>query len=396
MKVVSFGWVTAFVWVVGCSSSCSPPPAMMDASGHDAVSDLGGGQMDATVSMDAGDAGLCMNPPDGATQADGAPLPNLVVIPERLSRRAQVVYQYFSDRSCDYTEERCVGGPGCRRLLRFDLVVANVGAGDFYLGPPTAANRRPPMFEWSMCHNHYHLQGFAEFRLLDARGEVVRMGNKESFCLMDLERLPGGPDIARQYRFNCSNQGIHAGWSDIYDRGLDCQYVDVTDVPPGRYRLQARINTQCHILESNYEDNTAEVEIDIPPAADGGCAPIDPLQTCTNMEQGLDRDCGWRLVGTQRCMPGTRVVVGCDPYCAPPLGSCGGDPMIRVCPGVMPCTRADAIASNDDNTACTVDGGSNVCARVSFTCPESGQYTVLVGPYESGQTFRCDIAVAGP
>jgi hypothetical protein len=62
---------------------------------------------------------------------------------------------------------------------------------------------------------------------------------------------------------------------------------------------------------------------------------------------------------------------------------------------MTPCTAGGALASNDDNRACGgADGGTNVCSRVSFVCPETGTYTVLTGPYQAGGTYTCDVAVA--
>ncbi len=386
LSTLSLGLVA----LVGCGTDRTPQVSDAAATPADARS------LDASIdAATQGDAGaVCRNPADGATQPDGAPMPNLTVLSERMRTRMQFAFQNFSPNSCDVREERCVAAPGCRRLLRFDLVVANSGEGDMYLGAPNPANRQPPVFEHSACHNHYHLLGFAEFDLLDARGRAAGHGHKQSFCLMDLERRPGAADIPRASRYACNNQGIHAGWADIYDRGLDCQHIDITDVAPGRYRLRARINTQCHIPESDYTDNTGEIEIDIPPANGQTCAPANLTGACAAGSQGLDRDCGWTNTGARSCTPGRPVTVGCDPACAPSLGACEGDPILRVCPGNAPCTVDRALASNDDSAACRPATGSNVCARLTFPCPEGGRYTVLTGPYQPGQSYRCDVAVA--
>lgn len=413
--------------VVGVSAvllalaACSPPASggggPPDASGADSTPARDSGAMDSAPSPDAGPTDTfdgsaltdttdgaggsdgarpyCPPHPDVTTQPDGAPLPNLTVLAERMSARATFSWQSFSAASCDVREERCVAAAGCRRILRFDLVVANVGAGDLYLGPPNPANRMPPTFEHSACHNHYHLLGFAEFRLFDMMGRQAGYGHKQSFCLLDMERRPGAPDVPRAQRYACNNQGIHAGWADIYDRSLDCQYIDVTDVPAGRYRLQARINTECHLRESDYSDNIAEVDIDVPPAT-GTCVAPNPTGPCpAGMGRGLLRDCGWTATPPRACAPGSRVTLGCDNRCMPPLGTCAGDPMLRVCPGMAPCTAGGALAANDDNTACGGgDGGTNTCSRVTFSCPETGMYTVLTGPYQAGETYTCDVAVA--
>ena len=40
----------------------------------------------------------------------------------------------------------------------------------------------------------------------------------------------------------CSDQGIQAGWADVYGAHLDCQWIDVTDVPAGIYTLEIEVN----------------------------------------------------------------------------------------------------------------------------------------------------------
>jgi hypothetical protein len=49
--------------------------------------------------------------------------------------------------------------------------------------------------------------------------------------------------------------GVSAGWRDIYDRSLAFQWVDVSDVPPGRYRLRAETDPEARILEGPNEAN---------------------------------------------------------------------------------------------------------------------------------------------
>ena len=51
---------------------------------------------------------------------------------------------------------------------------------------------------------------------------------------MDTDRNPMYPlQSPANARYNCGRQGIQRGWADSYYNGLECQYIDVTDVPPG-------------------------------------------------------------------------------------------------------------------------------------------------------------------
>ena len=58
-----------------------------------------------------------------------------------------------------------------------------------------------------------------------------------SFCLEDTDchSIPGG----RHY-YSCAEhrQGISLRCADVYGRDLDCQWIDITDVPDGVYVLR--------------------------------------------------------------------------------------------------------------------------------------------------------------
>lgn len=53
--------------------------------------------------------------------------------------------------------------------------------------------------------------------------------------------------------------GISIGCWDTYNTGLDCQWVDVTNLPPNRrYILRIAINPEYMIGEVSFENNGAE------------------------------------------------------------------------------------------------------------------------------------------
>lgn len=324
------------------------------------------------------------------------PLPNL----SALVQLPLLQERTFSRDACEVVEGCAL--PGDRRLLRFNLSTPNTGTADLVVGDPLVNGVPRPGFVYAPCHDHFHFEGFADYRLLTMDGREVGRGHKQAFCLEDTDHAPSFPltIVADRDRFTCLRQGIHVGWMDVYLRTLACQYVDVTDVPPGRYRLRATVNVERRIRESRYDDNVGELVVDIPPrvpvvdaGADGGAdvPPIDPTLPCAVAEQGVNRDCGWDAErDIRRCAPGARVVLGCDPGCGAPLGQCLGDPMIRVCEGERPCVDAVALASNDDS--CPGDAGRNPCARVTFTCPPSGVIRVLTAAYRAGEAHTCRVA----
>jgi hypothetical protein len=65
--------------------------------------------------------------------------------------------------------------------------------------------------------------------------------------------------------FDCNNQGLHIGYEDVYPSSIDCQWIDVTGVPAGTYILSVVINGDKYLPESDYTNNEARVQVQIPP-----------------------------------------------------------------------------------------------------------------------------------
>jgi len=185
----------------------------------------------------------------------------------------------FPPSSCVLVEE-CVGGLGVRRLLRFDTLTANVAQVDLLLGDP-ATN---PGFVWSPCHGHYHLEGYSEYQILDALGNLVLPGRKRAFCLSDSLRYVSAPWVPQNPLYDCGFQGLQRGWADLYDAFLECQWIDVTNVPAGDYFLRVIVNSQGTLAESDFSNNTATVPVTLPapaglpPRPDGRRIPGEPLR----------------------------------------------------------------------------------------------------------------------
>ena len=54
--------------------------------------------------------------------------------------------------------------------------------------------------------------------------------------------------------------GISAGWRDVYGRHLAFQWVDISDVQPGAYRLAAEVDQDDVVQEGNEGNNTRTFE----------------------------------------------------------------------------------------------------------------------------------------
>ena len=191
-------------------------------------------------------------------QQVAAALPDLVVN-KRLLKTSVVTERYaFEAGSCDY-EEGCITSPGSRKLLRLDVGIANKGTGDLVVGNP---DTQPDLFVYSPCHEHYHMKTMVRYRLLNLNYSPVIRARKQAFCLRD--NYPFTSWAGESQGYNCDFQGITAGWQDVYDKSLDCQYVDITGVPGGNYYLEVTVNPLQIFAESNYANNTVIVAVTVP------------------------------------------------------------------------------------------------------------------------------------
>ena len=155
-----------------------------------------------------------------------------------------------------WVAENCLTGYGNRTVLRFTTDIRNVGITDYYIGSPST---HPGQFNTANCHGHAHYEGYAEYVLYPTVGNRIPVGFKNGFCVMDLDCPSGIPA-----KYGCSNMGITAGCGDIYSRGLDCQWIDITDVPTGDYILAAKVNWDqspdaLGRIEMNYMNNWVQV-----------------------------------------------------------------------------------------------------------------------------------------
>ncbi len=157
----------------------------------------------------------------------------------------------FSPSNHD-VQDGCVT-PGQHRVMRFDFLSYNAGSSDMVIGSPAS---RPDLFVWSSGHGHYHLKDFNEFILFNSNGNLATIGYKQAFCAIDIERISPTASVNAQFNDCNSDQGISAGWADVYHSSLPCQFVVIDGIPDGDYTLQSTTNTQHVATESCFGDNT--------------------------------------------------------------------------------------------------------------------------------------------
>lgn len=207
-----------------------------------------------------------------ATQSDGnciypgdprcASGPDLILDSARI--RSTMVLRTINNQDNCIVQEKCVSGFGNRYVIRFSTRILNRGDKDYHVGrTPNDPLNSTNQFKWDQCHQHWHYYGYAEYLLFDSRGNKVPVGFKNGFCVLDLYCQGGGTP-----KFTCQNMGISKDCEDEYDRELDCQWIDITDIDTGSYVFVVRVNHDkspdaLGSVETNYDNNDASFCIKI-------------------------------------------------------------------------------------------------------------------------------------
>ena len=129
----------------------------------------------------------------------------------------------------------------------------------------------PVLYETADTHNHFHLMGVMAYSLWDETGTLqIRPSEKIGFCLVDTEHLlarhsqPSVQGYDQSELENCMRNkpdaqylrmGVSAGWRDTYDRDMVFQWVDVSDVTPGVYRIGVQADPNDVVVESDETNN---------------------------------------------------------------------------------------------------------------------------------------------
>ena len=187
---------------------------------------------------------------------DTVGLPDLIVDSKATQNNWVTRVEDFPANFCSVQE----GGvtPGTHKVLRFTVTTPNIGDADVFVGSPLAHmdpngdgnfSDQDGLFEFATCHQHFHFQHYATYRLIDANGKQWKAA-KRGFCMLDTDPYnTGSGDGTWNYR-NCGNvtrdgfQGISDGWADTYVFKLGGQYfvLDGGDgqavVPPGIYTIE--------------------------------------------------------------------------------------------------------------------------------------------------------------
>jgi hypothetical protein len=225
----------------------------------------GNGVREPGEACDGADAAVCPGGCEVDCSCAGPPAP----LPDLVPSVHDVSVEFAATVPPGDVAEGCAPRTTGLTLLRFAATMINQGQVDVQVGHPRCPNcrRNPgvvcgnPQFVCAPAdgHNHPHFANQAMYELLDVGGAVVTRGRKQGFCLEDTS-CPEG--IRRKY--TCGRQGLTAGCADTYHAKLGCQYIEVSDLPPGPYVLRVRLDPYGLIDELDETNNDVEVPVVIP------------------------------------------------------------------------------------------------------------------------------------
>jgi hypothetical protein len=182
--------------------------------------------------------------------------------------------------------------PG-RRLLRFTTVIVNIGTGPFEtIGrrSSTATTQMsvaqrvrtsagsyreistPAVMFWAGDgHDHWHVRDAEAYALIRLdNGRRVGTAAKEGFCYFDNTPyrlwLAGAPSSSVYGGCGTAGDltvttGLSVGWGDTYPAGIALQWIDVTGLKAGRYRLRATADPANWFAETNNANNSTWVKL---------------------------------------------------------------------------------------------------------------------------------------
>jgi len=188
-----------------------------------------------------------------------------------------------------------------RRLIRFDTTIVNVGKGPFEVTgsrgcsslsacPKMAVKQviyrtdgsrryvvRNGWMKWAGDgHNHWHVQRIEKYEIFRrVPGSTgVRRGAKVGFCFFDNVAyrlsLPGAPNNRVYAESGCgvsssitSRVGLSVGWGDLYPWDFVYQWIDITGLPAGPYRVCVTTDQQDRYLETSDTNNMVWQDVTI-------------------------------------------------------------------------------------------------------------------------------------
>jgi len=187
--------------------------------------------------------------------------------------------------------------PG-HRLLRYTATMVNVGPGALEVRGSRASTSgsmavvqriynddgtfsdvsKPISMQYAGDgHFHWHSLNMEGGRLVRLDNTKVGALAKHGFCFFDnvafqltLPEAPASPVYTSSNSCAMDNpdaltvmMGLSIGWGDMYSASTNLQWIDITGLPNGTYRLSATADPRHLVSEASYTNNSASARIKI-------------------------------------------------------------------------------------------------------------------------------------
>jgi hypothetical protein len=125
-------------------------------------------------------------------------------------------------------------------------------------------------------HNHWHLEDFIRYSLLDADKNTIQISSKESWCLVPTDAIDLSLEnadwdaYAQDLQSSCNfyqpsslwvREVLPVGWGDTYGQYFNGGGFDIRDLPNGRYFIRTEVNPGGSILEVTTANDTEDRRI---------------------------------------------------------------------------------------------------------------------------------------
>jgi hypothetical protein len=199
------------------------------------------------------------------------------------------------------SEFRIVVRDDGKRRLRFTTIIANIGQGPFRLygydedgtavpgddllirqkllqsdGTYVDRDTTATMFWSGDGHNHFHVEGLTLAKLQTPDGTTtLRTIKKIGFCFLDSYRYGSSKSPFFDADFHVCHpapngrvpMGVSVRWADIYRSTIAHQWIDITGLPNGEYKIKVIADPPWEsggqFLESNEANNRGWTKIRI-------------------------------------------------------------------------------------------------------------------------------------
>jgi len=174
-------------------------------------------------------------------------------------------------------------GPGVFQAYGFDADGASVGdelsvvqqiqepAGGFSVHPTTAT-----IFYSGDGHDHWHVRDLQEWTLQNTNAQVLARGAKTGFCFWDNYDYgatsdayyhPTTTDACEIASDGTVPMGLSVRWGDRYPSNIAFQYIDISGLPNGEYKVTVAADPPLadggRFIEANEGNNTSWARIRI-------------------------------------------------------------------------------------------------------------------------------------